>query len=266
MKPLAQCPDDVLAGLTHIFTDIDDTLTTDGLLPAVAYSAIEQLHQSGVHVVPVTGRPGGWCDMVARFWPVLGVIGENGAFYFRYDRDARKMIRTYAQPEKERTANHAKLNKVRDEILAAVPGAALSADQAYRISDLAIDFCEDVDPLSKDEIDQIVALFEAAGAVAKVSSIHVNGWFGAFDKRTMTQQFVDDLDLGPFEQAKSQFLFVGDSPNDAPMFAAFDHSVGVANIRAFETTIETLPTYVTTHKGGEGFAELANRILGARTG
>ena len=264
MKPLAQCPDDVLAGLTHIFTDIDDTLTTDGLLPAAAYAAIEQLHQSGVHVVPVTGRPGGWCDMIARFWPVLGVIGENGAFYFRYDRGTRKMIRCYAQTEEERLANQAKLNQLRDDIMSAVPRAAVSADQAYRISDLAIDFCEDVEPLSKEEVDRIVAVFEAAGAVAKVSSIHVNGWFGAFDKCTMTRQFVDDLDLGPFDQTKSRFLFVGDSPNDAPMFAAFDHSVGVANIRAFEQTIDTLPTYVTTQNGGEGFAELVKRLLKAR--
>ncbi len=264
MKPLAQCPDDILAGLTHVFTDIDDTLTTDGLLPAAAYSAVEQLHQSGVHVVPVTGRPGGWCDMVARFWPVLGVIGENGAFSFRYDREARKMIRTYAQSENERQKNQAKLTQLRDDILAAVPRAAVSADQAYRISDLAIDFCEDVAPLSKDEIDQIVSIFEAAGAVAKVSSIHVNGWFGEFDKCTMTRQFVGDLGLGPFDQSKARFLFVGDSPNDAPMFAAFDHSVGVANIRAFEDTIDTLPTYVTTANGGEGFAELAERILNAR--
>ncbi len=264
MKPLAQCPDDILAGLTHVFTDIDDTLTTDGLLPAAAYSAIEQLHQSGVHVVPVTGRPGGWCDMVARFWPVLGVIGENGAFSFRYDREARKMIRTYAQSEKERQTNQAKLTQLRDDILAAVPRAAVSADQAYRISDLAIDFCEDVAPLSKEEIDQIVSIFEAAGAVAKVSSIHVNGWFGEFDKCTMTQKFVGDLGLDPFDQSKARFLFVGDSPNDAPMFAAFDHSVGVANIRAFEDTIDTLPTYVTTANGGEGFAELAERILNAR--
>ena len=106
-------------------------------------------------------------------------------------------------------------------LLAAVPGAALASDQPYRDADLAIDYCEDVPPLAEPEVLRIVALFEAAGAMAKVSSIHVNGWFGTYDKLTMTRLFVRealDLDL---DAALDRCAFVGDLPNDAPMFGAF---------------------------------------------
>ena len=67
-------------------------------------------------------------------------------------------------------------------MLAGVPGCAVAADQAYREADLAIDFCEDVPPLPMSSAHAIQAIFEAAGATAKISSIHVNGWFGNYDK------------------------------------------------------------------------------------
>lgn len=264
MLPLEECSDATLRAISTVFTDIDDTLTTDGQLPAIAYSALERLQRAGLYVVSVTGRPAGWCDMIARFWPVSGVIGENGAFYFAYDRAKRSMVRIYWQGDEERRANQAKLEVLKAQILKAVPGAAVSADQAYRESDLAIDFCEDVAALSSDQIDTIVEIFEEAGATAKVSSIHVNGWFGDFDKLSMTKRFIADTGLGDFDTGKHEFLFVGDSPNDAPMFSAFENSVGVANVRAFADRMDHLPAWVTSKAGGAGFAELADRLLGAR--
>jgi haloacid dehalogenase-like hydrolase len=158
-----------------VFADIDDTLTHDGRLPAEAYKALEDLYDAGLVVAPITGRPAGWCDMIARFWPVSGVVGENGAFYFAYDSNARKMRRVFAATEAERAANRRRLEVVKARILAEVPGCAVSADQLYREADLAIDFCEDVPPLDKPAIARIKAIFEQEGAVAKVSSIHVNG-------------------------------------------------------------------------------------------
>src|SRR5829696_6023970 len=127
-----------------VLTDIDDTLTTRGRLTAAAYAALEELQSSGVAVVPVTGRPAGWCDLIARFWPVDGVVGENGAFYFRYDHGAKAMHRRFFAGEAERADNRRRLDALAEKILAAVPGAALAADQPYRIADLAIDVCEDV--------------------------------------------------------------------------------------------------------------------------
>jgi hypothetical protein len=222
------------------------------------------LHDAGLVVVPITGRPAGWCDMVARFWPVSGVVGENGAFHFRYDHKARKMIRHFAASPAERAGNRRKLEALGERILKDVPGAAIASDQLYREADLAIDFREDVEPLPPEAIDRIVALFHEAGAVAKVSSIHVNGWFGQYDKLSMTRVFVRDalgLDL---EATRSQFVFCGDSPNDEPMFRFFPYGCGVANVRDFASRMSTLPAFVSEARGGAGFVEIANRILSVR--
>lgn len=266
MRPVASLPADAARKLVGLFTDIDDTITTDGQLPAAAYGALERLHEAGLRVVPITGRPAGWCDMVARFWPVDGVVGENGAFYFRYDHKARKMIRHFAADPTERAGNRRKLAALGERILKEVPGAAIASDQLYREADLAIDFCEDVEPLPSEAIDRIVALFQEAGAVAKVSSIHVNGWFGQYDKLSMTRIFVRDalgLDL---EATRSLFVFCGDSPNDEPMFRYFPYGCGVANVRDFASRMQALPAFVSEARGGAGFVEIANRILSARAG
>ncbi|HEV7820000.1 MAG TPA: HAD hydrolase family protein, partial [Burkholderiales bacterium] len=85
MKQLAEFPGAERARIRGVFCDIDDTLTTGGKLTAAAYAALEALQRAGLLVVPITGRPAGWCDQIARMWPVHAVVGENGAFYFRYD-------------------------------------------------------------------------------------------------------------------------------------------------------------------------------------
>ncbi len=266
MTPIANFPEEAARRIVCILTDIDDTLTTDGQLPAASYAALERLHGAGLAVVPVTGRPAGWCDMIARFWPVAGVIGENGAFYFRYDPVARKMVRKFVASEAERAANRRKLAALGERILAEVPGAAIAADQLYREADLAIDFCEDVPPLPHAAINKIVSLFENEGGVAKVSSIHVNGWFGAYSKLSMTRIFLRDglhLDL---DDAKDRILFCGDSPNDAPMFGFFPYACGVANVNDFVGELTASPAYIASKRGGEGFIEIADKILSARAG
>ena len=264
MRPIAEMPDATAARIRVVFTDIDDTLTTHGRLPARAYQALEDLSQAGISVAPITGRPAGWCDMIARMWPVAGVVGENGAFYFAYDQTAKKMRRAFAVPDAQRAADRLRLKTLCNQILAGVPGCAVSADQTYREADLAIDFCEDVPPLAKVDIVRIKAIFDGAGAVAKVSSIHVNGWFGAYDKLTMTRRFAADILGLDLDAAKQACAFAGDSPNDAPMFGYFPNSCGVANVLDFKGDLAADPVYVTQAKGGQGFVELAERLLAAR--
>jgi HAD superfamily hydrolase (TIGR01484 family) len=247
-----------------IVFDIDDTITTDGRLTAAVYSAIEALQKTGLLMVPVTGRPAGWCDLIARFWPVDAVVGENGAFYFRYDRSNRSMHRHFAVDAEELRNRRTRLDHLAGEILRAVPEAALAADQPYRMADLAIDFREDVRPLPPAKVDTIVRLFEKAGASVKVSSIHVNGWFGSYDKLTMTKELLRREFAIDAEASGPQILFVGDSPNDEPMFQAFPLSVGVANVREATGRIEHLPAFVTDERSGAGFIELANYLLAAR--
>ena len=264
LRPLDGWPRQERARIACLFTDIDDTLTLGGRLPAIAYTAMERLARAGIAVVPITGRPAGWCDHIARMWPVEGVVGENGAFWFRYDPDRRRLVRRFLQEEELRRRNRRRLEALGRRILAEVPGCALASDQLYRESDLAIDWCEDVPPLGDAAVARILELFREAGCTAKVSSIHVNGWFGDYDKLTMTRLFAREALGFDLEEARSRCCFVGDSPNDAPMFRFFETAVGVANLARFAEHMRDLPAYITRRPGGEGFAELAEALLVAR--
>ena len=261
MKPLASMPDATRRAIRGVLTDIDETVSTHGRLTAEAYTAMERLHRAGKLVIPITGRPAGWCDHIARFWPVDAVVGENGALYMRYDPAAHKLVRRFLDDEPTRLRHRERLTAIADRILAAVPGSALASDQRYREADVAIDFCEDVPPLDRSSIDRIVTMMEAEGMTAKVSSIHVNGWFGTYDKLTMTKHLLHEVFAIDVDADRADFVFVGDSANDAPMYAFFPNAVGVANVRAFADRIAMLPTYVTRAESGAGFAEVANFLL-----
>jgi HAD superfamily hydrolase (TIGR01484 family) len=261
MKPFAQFPRNYKKNIRYVLTDIDDTLSIKGRIPSASFTAMEQLQESGILVILITGRPAGWCDHMARMWPVDGLVGENGAFYFRYDESNKKMIRRYYKTEKQRSNDQKKLEKIKQEILQKVPGCRVSADQAYREADLAIDFCEDVPSIPMEDVEKIVRCFKRAGAQAKISSIHVNGWFGDYDKLTMTHLFFKEVFRSDLDKIKEQVIFTGDSPNDVPMFDYFPHSVGVANIVRFKKTIDHKPAWVTENEGGYGFAEMVKTLL-----
>lgn len=261
MKPFEQFPANLKKNIRYILTDIDDTLTMNGRLPAIVFAAMERLQASERRVIPITGRPAGWCDHIARMWPVDGLVGENGAFFFRYDDALRKMQRRYFKTEAQRSADRKKLEKLKIEILKKVPGCRVAADQAYREADLAIDYCEDIVRLPMKAVDEIVRCFENAGAHAKVSSIHVNGWFGEYDKLTMTRILFEEVFRENLEAIKSAVIFIGDSPNDSPMFAYFPNSVGVANVLLFKERLTSEPAWVTRKEGGYGFAEMVDRLL-----
>ncbi len=253
----------LLRGVSRLFVDIDDTLSTHGKLTAPAFAALWRLHDAGVGVVVVTGRPAGWCDHLARFWPVEAVIGENGAFYFYHD--GHKLRQRFIYGAEERRAFRERLRALRERILAAVPGAGIASDQAYRESDLAIDFCEDVPPLAWGAVQRIKAIFEEAGASAKISSIHVNGWFGQFDKLSTARLWAQErlgLDLAG---RLDTVAFCGDSPNDEPMFGFFPLSIGVANVKPFLTQMTHRPAFLCRQACGEGFCELAEAILRGRS-
>lgn len=260
--PLAQLTADDVAGVRGVLCDIDDTLTWRGRLIPEAFDALAALQHAGLKVVPVTGRPGGWVDQIARLWPVDGVVGENGGLWFYMDQG--RMQRRFLQDAEQRLVNRQALAALGRRILAEVPGCALASDQPYRELDLAIDFCEDVPPLPDEDVDRIVALFEEAGARCKVSSIHVNGWFGAFDKLTGCGRLLSERWGTSLEEATRAWLYVGDSANDEPMFAHFHTTVGVANVTRFLPRMRAHPRFITPSPGGSGFAELAARLLELR--
>ena len=256
MRPLAELDG---RAVRSVLFDIDETLTTAGKLTALAYSALEQLHAAGKRTIAVTGRPAGWCDHIARMWPVDAVVGENGAFYFFYA--GGRLQRRFQDDAETRRKKRARLDAIAHRILAAVPGCALAADQNYRETDLAIDYCEDIPPLPLEAAERIASLMRAAGLNAKISSIHVNGWFGEYDKLAMSRVLFTERFGMDLAASRREIVFAGDSPNDAPLFACFSHSVGVANVRRFEDLLADKPKYVTRAAAGAGFAELAEHLL-----
>ncbi len=248
--------------MRFIVTDIDDTITEEGKLKADSYSALWELYERGFFIIPVTGRPAGWCDMIIRQWPVHAVVGENGAFvYYSEEEDGAVRIRSLYHPEVASGASTEKLTKLRKKILTEIPGTRVARDQPGRQFDLAIDFREDPPYLGFDVAERIRALCVAEGAEAKISSIHVNTWFGKYDKVSMTKYFFQQHYRLSEEEMRRQVLFCGDSPNDQPMFEFFPVSCGVANILDMMDYISSPPAYVTRSPGGSGFVELARVLL-----
>jgi len=261
MLPFSGFPEDLKRNIGYVLTDIDDTLTNNGRLPAIVFTAMENLKKAGVKIVPITGRPAGWCDHIARMWHIDGLVGENGAFYFSYDVIRKKTLRRYWKKKKDRKKDRKKLDEIKHKILKKIPGCAVASDQAYREADLAIDYCEDVPPLSMKEAEKIVKCFAEYGARAKISSIHVNGWFGDYDKLAMTRLLFEEVFNENLESVKDQVIFTGDSPNDSPMFGYFPNSVGVANVLRFRGKMTHEPAWITEKEGGYGFAEMTETLL-----
>lgn len=247
-----------------IFTDIDDTLTLHGKLPESTYRALWAAQKAGLRVIPITGRPAGWVDHLARMWPVDAVIGENGAFYFHLDLDQGrdgKLVRRFVQDEETRKANREKLWEIFYRLQKSIPELEVASDQSYREIDIAIDFCEDVPRLPEKTIDDIVAAFVQEGAQAKISSIHVNAWFGKHDKYSCCKLLLKELYGEEINEVKDQYLYFGDSPNDEPLFREFPYTIGVENVKEFLPRMKFPPRFITKKAGGQGFAEAVAYIL-----
>ena len=265
MNPLSQIPAAHLKRIKGVFTDVDDTLTTHGRLTSQALAAIEALLAAGIKVVPVTGGPAGWCDHMARAWAVDAVIGEGGAFYFYLHQPSGKLVKRFWYDDETREAKRQLLKAARDSVLAEFPGVSLSSDQPYREVDLAIELRNSrgapiPDPVKED----IIAVVRRRGMTAKMSSIHINAYFGEYDKLAMAKLLAKELWEQDLEATRDEWLFIGDSVNDATMFEFFPLSVGVANVRQVLDKLPVPPRYVTQSEGGAGFAEVAQVLLAAR--
>lgn len=262
------------ANLLGIFTDIDDTLTTDGAITPDALAALHDLKAAGLHVIPITGRPVGWSERFAAAWPVDAVVAENGAVALRLESaenmgknglqrlsDKRlQLSKIYQQDTATRAVNFAAMHAVLEAIERQVPGARRAQDSAGRETDIAIDHSE-FTHLPQAAIDRCVGLMRKAGMVATVSSIHINGWFGAHNKWEGARWIVRELFGRELAQETARWVYVGDSSNDQIMFEHFGHSVGVANIARFVPQLAHLPRYVTRGERGAGFAELTRHLL-----
>ena len=259
-RPLSEWSTNERQTIKYVFADIDDTMTNEGKLGPSSFESLWRLHDADIGIIPVTGRPAGWCDAIARQWPVIGVMGENGALAFWESNG--KVHRLYHDDASE--INAKKLDAVRDDILQRIPESRVAGDQFARLFDLAIDFAEELPRLSLDTAKEIQQIFVEHGATAKVSSIHVNGWFGSWDKQSMVQTFGREHLGLEWDALRMCSVYVGDSPNDEPLFKSFDSSIGVANVVEFLPQMQFPPTYVTQKSGGFGFAEAIDLLLEVR--
>lgn len=249
-------------GIRGVLTDLDDTLSTNGRLDPEAFTAMCRLQAAGYRVVPVTGRSAGWCDHFVRMWPVDAVIGETGAFYMLRQSGGVRIV--FTPDEAALEASRSRRATIAAAVLREVPEAALAGDQPYRLVDLAIDIAEAVPPLLPARVARIVEFLHSHGMQAQASSIHVNGWFGDFDKGRTARKLLAEHYGETGDKAGTSWVCVGDAPNDAPLFAAFPHSVGVANLLERRDWMPVLPAWITRAPGGRGFAELAAHLLAAR--
>lgn len=258
LRPLAGAPAERLRRVRFVLTDMDDTLTHHGTLAAETYTALERLRRGGVPVIPVTAAPAGWCDQMARMWPIGGVIGENGGFYFD-SPGGGAVTRRFWHPEPERVAVAARLDALAVAIAERVPAARIASDQPFRLTSLAYDV-----PADGGVRDALVAAFRDAGARVTVNSLWVLGWFGDYDKLTMARRVMAEAHGLSIDERGDEILYVGDSTNDAPMFAFFANSVGVSTVVDFLPHLPVPPTWVTRGPGGAGFVEVADAILQAK--
>ena len=278
MLPLSDWPLLDRRRLIGIFTDIDDTLTTQGTITQDALQALGALKAAGLHVIPITGRPIGWCEPFVQGnleaggtpWPVDAIVAENGSTAFSLSQispqsssDMREQLsKLYQQDASTRIANFSRMQEVAMRVLREVPGTRLSQDSPGRETDMAIDHSEFAS-LSADDIARVVAVMRRAGMNATVSSIHINGWFCTHNKLEGARWIVRQLWGRDLDAEMDRWVYVGDSTNDQQMFQHFRNSVGVANICRFEAELIHLPRYITPSERGAGFAEVASAILEA---
>ena len=262
MLPLADWPAEARRGLIGVFTDIDDTLTTEGAITDDALQALHDLKAIGMNVVAITGRPVGWSEPFAAAWPVDAIVAENGAVALLPSADGT-LDKRYQQDVATRAANFVRMQQVLARIEHEIPGAQRATDSPGRETDIAIDHSE-FTRLSEAQIAAVVALMRSEGLHATVSSIHINGWYGNHNKLVGARWIVRELWGRALDPEMSHWAYVGDSTNDQLMFEAFAHSIGVANVQRFVPKLTHLPRYVTQGERGAGFAEVARAVLQSR--
>lgn len=261
MKPLAGLPLEEARGLVGLLFDLDDTLLSHGVLTREAYGALWDLHEAGLRLVAVTGRPSGWGEVVARQWPIDGAVTENGAAHVvREGKGVAVLLEGDPAVRRER--------RERLEALVAVaarevPEAALADDVHARRSDVAWDIGERV-KLSPDRVEALARLVVAHGARTTRSSVHLHATFDSDDKASGVVRFLNARFGEDAGSALARHAFIGDSANDGACFAAFRSTFGVANVRPHVGSLSVPPRWVASAERGAGFAEVARALLAAR--
>lgn len=260
MRAFSEFRDVDLADVPGVACDLDDTLTARGVLPTVSLAALHRLASAGVPVVVCTGRPLGWGDVLARLLPVRAVVTENGGAWVA--REQGRVRTAFLEDDVTRAAGRVRVERVVTAMLTKLPNLTRVADLTQRVTDVAIDLHEAAD-VPDEVLLHAMDMAREAGLFTVASSVHLHVSSRAPDKFQGLCAAVSDVGLDA-TSVKSRWLYVGDSPNDAGCFRSMARSVGVANVRAFEGKMPAWPAYVTRDTAGDGFAEVAERLLLAR--
>jgi HAD superfamily hydrolase (TIGR01484 family) len=262
VRPLAALDAETASALRGVVFDLDDTVLDDGELGLDAYEGLFRMRQAGLRLIACTGRPSGWAEVVARTWPVEACVAENGACVWHKRAPGTVVLVDPVDPA-DRRARRASLAALADAVIAQHPTMGLSDDTAARRTDIAFDVREHR-RVADDVVAAARARLVAAGARTFLSTIHLHASFDAADKATGSIAFlVEALGEGA-TTARSRWAFVGDSDNDAPAFAAFRTTFGVANVRARLGALTIPPAFVAEAPRGAGFAEIARRLAALR--
>lgn len=260
MRALNVADVDTFKNVRFILTDMDDTLTFQGKLSADTYTALERLQKAGFTVIPVTAAPSGWCDQMARMWPVDGVIGENGGIFFRRQKSEPGGVkRAFWHDEDKLPSLTEQLRKLGEYVKCRVPLACFADDQPYRLSSVAF-----VNPQDPHQQAMILDALHKYGAEATVNNLWILGWIGRYDKLEMSRKILLDYYQLDIDAEREAVLYCGDSTNDAPMFSFFEHTVGVSTVSEYLHQIPQPPRWITQGPGGVGFVEIANTLIASR--
>lgn len=254
-------PPERARGIVGLLFDLDDTVLSHGVLTREAYDAIWALHEAGLRLVAVTGRPSGWGEVIARQWPIDGAVTENGAVHVV--REGKGVSLIFDGDPAQVAERRSRLDDLVRTVAKAMPQVKLADDVHARRADVAWDIAERerLDAPAVAELARIVVL---AGARTTRSSVHLHATFERDDKASGAIRFIASRFGDDAGAALHRYAFVGDSGNDAACFAAFSTTFGVENVRAYARVLSVPPRWVAPSKRGAGFAEIARAILAAR--
>jgi HAD superfamily hydrolase (TIGR01484 family) len=261
MKPLSDLTAGVANALKGVLFDLDDTLLDGGLLTEHAYGALWRLSRAGLRLVAVTGRPSSWGEVMARQWPVDGVITENGAVGLY--RDGAVVRRWEEADEATRRVRRMRLASAFAAIRERFPEARMSDDSEGRLSDIALDIGES-QQVPAEMVAAMLAAARELGVRTYTSSVHLHLTLDPYDKASGVAAFLRERHGDDPTALRTRYAFIGDNANDAACFFAFSPSFGVANVRRSAQLISVLPAYVASREKGAGFAEIAARIVDLR--
>lgn len=261
MRPLELLTQDEARRVDGLIVDLDDTVLDHGRLGEEAYRALHRAEQAGLPVLLATGRPAGWGEVLARQWPVIGAVTENGGVCFR--REGAGVERSQRASPEERQARRLQLAGAAAELLARYPELRPADDNETRLSDVTLDVGERVQ-VPPERVREIATRARGWGFRVTVSSIHLHLSLDGDDKASGALWFLHRHRGVDPTRARGRWAFVGDSGNDAPCFAAFALTFGVANVARYLPLLSRPPRYVAPQERGAGFARIVDALLDRR--